>query len=126
MRGFRIGAAASAVSVVMAAAAFITVVTPVAAQAHTTVMAGPYALTFGWMNEPCYTGTQNAVQLFIHQGSNTGPGVDNITGLNVVVQAAGQTSAPMALDDAFDPDTGLGNPAEYDAPLTPTVSGTYT
>lgn len=126
MRGFRIGAAATAVSLVMATAAFFTVATPIAASAHTTVMAGPYALTFGWMDEPCYTGSQNAVQLFVHQGSATGAAVPNISGLQVVVTFSGTTSSPMALNAAFDPDTGLGNTSEYDAPLTPTVAGSYT
>jgi hypothetical protein len=126
VRGFRFGAAATAVLTVVAAAGLFTALTAPPALAHTTVMAGPYALTFGWMNEPCYTGNENAVQLFIHQGSATGAAVGNIQGLTVKVSAAGVTSAPLALNAAFDPDTGLGNPAEYDAPLIPTVVGSYT
>lgn len=126
MRGFRIGAAATAVALVAATAGFLTVATPLVAQAHTVQTVGPYSLTFGWMNEPCYTGVQNAVQLFVHTGGPTGQAVSNLDGLQATVSAGGATSSPMALTAAFDPDTGLGNPAEYDAPLVPTIPGDYT
>jgi len=101
----------------------------VPAFAHTTKNAGPYALTFGWRDEPAYTGAENAVQLFVKDAK--GNPVDDLgAGVTVTVStgtgASGQTSAPMALNSAFDPDTGLGTHGEFDAPLVPTAVGTYT
>ena len=99
------------------------------ALAHTTKNAGPYALTFGWRDEPAYTGAENAVQLFVKDAK--GNPVDELgAGVTVTVStgagASAQTSPPMALNSAFDPDTGLGTHGEFDAPLVPTVAGTYT
>jgi len=101
----------------------------VPAFAHTTKNAGPYALTFGWRDEPAYTGAENAVQLFVKDAK--GNPVDDLgAGVTVTVStgtgASTQTSAPMALNSAFDPDTGLGTHGEFDAPLVPTAVGTYT
>ena len=99
------------------------------ALAHTTKNAGPYALTFGWRDEPAYTGAENAVQLFVKDAQ--GKPVDDLgQGVTVTVSTgagtSAQTSPPMALNSAFDPDTGLGTHGEFDAPLVPTVAGTYT
>lgn len=126
MRRFRIGMGALALTAAVAATGLLGALTALPALAHTTQNQGPYALTFGWGNEPAYTGLGNTVQLFVHQGSPTGNPVGNIQGLTVQVTAGGVTSPPLALTYAFDPDTGLGNPAEYDAPLIPTIVGTYT
>jgi hypothetical protein len=126
VRGHRFGAAAIAATLVAALTGVFTALTAAPAAAHTTQNQGPYALTFGWMNEPCYTAAQNAVQLFVHSASPTGAPVPNIQGLQVVVSAGGVTSKPLALTWAYDPDTGLGNQAEYDAPLIPTIVGPYT
>ena len=98
--------------------------------AHTTKDAGPYKLTFGWRNEPAYTGTPNAVQLFVKDAK--GNPVDDLgtKGLTVAVTtgtgATAKTSSPMTLTSAFDPDTGLGTHGEFDAPILPTAAGTYT
>jgi hypothetical protein len=97
---------------------------------HTTKDAGPYKLTFGWRDEPAYTGTPNAVQLFVKDAK--GNPVDDLgsKGLTVAATsgtgAAAKTSSPMALTSAFDPDTGLGTHGEFDAPILPTLAGTYT
>jgi hypothetical protein len=98
--------------------------------AHTTKDAGPYKLTFGWRNEPAYTGTPNAVQLFVKDAK--GNPVDDLgsKGLTVAVTtgtgATAKTGSPMTLTSAFDPDTGLGTHGEFDAPILPTAPGTYT
>jgi len=107
------------------AAAFSVLGAP-PALAHTTQNAGPYAITFGWMVEPCYVGEPNAVQVFIHQTSPTGAAVSSNVTLTVTVAAGGVTGTAQPLVASFDPDTGLGNPAEYDAPLIPEAPGTYT
>jgi hypothetical protein len=100
------------------------------ALAHTTKDAGPYKLTFGWRDEPAYTGTPNAVQLFVKDAK--GNPVDDLgaKGLTVAVTtgtgATAKTSSPMTLASAFDPDTGLGTHGEFDASILPTAAGTYT
>jgi hypothetical protein len=110
------------------AAAGLLIATP--ALAHTTKDAGPYHLTFGWRDEPAYTGAENAVQLFVKDAK--GSPVDDLgtKGLTVAVTtgtgATAKTSSPMTLTSAFDPDTGLGTHGEFDAPILPTAAGTYT
>lgn len=126
MRPFRIGASAPGLAILGSVIGVAILVTASPALAHTSQTQGPYTLTFGWANEPCYTSAENAVQLFIHQGGVTGTAVANARGLTVQVSAGGATSPPLALNNALDPDTGLGNPAEYDAPLIPTIPGPYT
>ena len=94
--------------------------------AHTAKDAGPYKLTFGWQHEPTYVGVENAVQLFVHDAK--GNPLDDLgtKGLTVAVSTQGQTSPPLALTGAFDPDTGLGSHGEFDAAIVPTQPGTYT
>jgi hypothetical protein len=120
---FTLGALALATTVLLVA-------TP--AFAHTEKDAGPYKLLFGWRDEPAYTGSQNAVQLFVHDTS--GKAIDDLgtKGLTVVVStgtgtgATAKSSSPLALTSAFDPDSGLGTHGEFDSPLLPTAAGTYT
>ena len=98
--------------------------------AHTEKDAGPYKLLFGWRDEPAYTGSLNAVQLFVHDAS--GKAIDDLgtKGLTLVVStgsgATAKSSSPLALTSAFDPDSGLGTHGEFDSPLLPTGPGTYT
>ena len=46
--------------------------------------------------------------------------------LKVTVSVGGQTSDPLPLLNTFDPDTGLGIPGDYEAPIIPTAPGDYT
>lgn len=126
MRRMRLCAGALTVGFVACLAALFAVAGAIPALAHTTQNAGPYAITFGWMNEPTYVGEPNAVQVFVHQGSPTGAAVSSNVTLTATVGASGVTGTAQPLAAAFDPDTGEGNPAEYDAPLIPEAPGTYT
>ena len=118
---FSLGALALATTVLLVASP---------AFAHTEKDAGPYKLLFGWRDEPAYTGSLNAVQLFVHDTS--GKALDDLgtKGLTVVVStgsgATAKSSSPLALTSAFDPDSGLGTHGEFDSPLLPTGPGTYT
>jgi hypothetical protein len=118
---FSLGALALATTVLLVASP---------AFAHTEKDAGSYKLLFGWRNEPAYTGSLNAVQLFVHDTS--GKAIDDLgtKGLTVVVStgsgATAKSSSPLALTSAFDPDSGLGTHGEFDSPLLPTGPGTYT
>lgn len=89
---------------------------------------GAYHFTVGWQHEPTYTGTLNAVQLFIRDAKNNP--VDDIGSpptLQVMVTTGSppKTSSPLLLVASFDPDTGLGTHGEFDAAVIPTAPGIY-
>jgi hypothetical protein len=96
------------------------------ASAHAVVPVAPYQVAIGWSNEPAYVGTGNNVELIVTGAA--GKGVNDLaTGaLKAQVSIGGQTSQWLDLVSAFDPDTGLGTPGDYRAPLIPTVPGAYT
>jgi hypothetical protein len=96
------------------------------ASAHVVQNFGPYTIAIGWQHEPAYAGELNAVQLTIKDAA--GHPVDDLTGddLHVQITAAGTTSSSLAFEPSFDPDTGLGNPGEYDAAVIPSLPGNYT
>lgn len=96
------------------------------AQAHVLKDFGPYSVALGWVHEPTYVGQLNAVQVVIKDAKGKAV-VDLASGdLKVVVSVGGQVSASLDLLNTFDPDTGLGIPGDYEAPLVPTVPGDYT
>jgi len=97
------------------------------ALAHEVRKVGAYQLTVGWQHEPVYAGTQNAVQIFIHDSS--GAPVDDLgtpPSLKVQVVFGAKTSDELDLEPSFDADTGLGTHGEWDAAITPTEPGNYT
>ncbi len=115
----RFGAAA-------AAAACLALGASALAEAHVVQQWGAYSVAMGWWQEPTYVGVQNAVQVIVKDKSGN-PVADLASGdLQVVVSAAGQSTAALPLDPSLDPDTGLGRPGEYLAWLIPTVPGDYT
>lgn len=95
------------------------------ALAHEQRTVGTVRMTVGWAAEPAYTGFRNAVQLFLKDASRQ-PILDLGDGLRVQVLFGTQKTGLLPLDPSFDPDTGLGTPGEYDAPIIPTRPGTYT
>ncbi len=95
-------------------------------QAHVVKTFGPYSVALGWVQEPTYVGQLNAVQVVVKDASGKAV-VDIDDGdLKVVVSVGGQQSAALDLLNKFDPDTGLGVPGDYEAPLVPTAPGDYT
>jgi hypothetical protein len=97
------------------------------ASAHEQRHVGAYQFTVGWQHEPTYVGTENAVQLFLHD--SRGNPIDDIGSpptLQVEAVFGTKTSAPLDLEPSFDPDTGLGTRGEFDAPIVPTEAGDYT
>ncbi len=110
----------------MALLALLALMAP-PALAHETRQVGSYTLAVGWSHEPAYAGTENGVQIFIHDAN--GVGVDDLgrpTSLKVQVIYGGQTSPYLDLEPSWDPDTGLGTHGEWDAAVTPTQPGVYT
>jgi hypothetical protein len=96
------------------------------ADAHIVKTFGPYTVALGWVHEPTYVGEQNAVQVVIKDAAGK-PVIDlNDGDLKVTVAVGGKTSDPLALLNTFDPDTGLGVPGDYEAPIIPTAPGDYT
>jgi hypothetical protein len=116
-------AAAAAVSLVVAA---FTVLNAAPASAHEVRTVGAYQMTVGWEVEPAYVGQTNSVELFVHDAK--GNALDDIgpNGLTVAVTTGTQTSAPLPMVGAFDPDTGLGLHGQYLASIIPTAPGDYT
>ncbi len=96
------------------------------ADAHVVKSFGSYSVALGWAHEPTYVGAANAVQVIVKDAKGT-PVTDIPDGdLKVVVSISGQTSSSLPLNNAFDSDTGLGIPGDYEAPIAPTVPGDYT
>jgi len=109
-----------------AAAACLALGVSAMAEAHVVQQVGQYSVAMGWWQEPTYVGVQNAVQVIIKDKSGN-PVADLASrDLQVVVSAAGQSTAALPLDPSLDPDTGLGRPGEYLAWLIPTLPGDYT
>ena len=119
---FRSGAPLTAV----AAASLLAMLVVGTAQAHIVKSFGSYSVALGWAHEPTYVGAANAVQVIVKDAKGA-PVTDIPDGdLSVVVSVSGQTSSALSLDNAFDSDTGLGIPGDYEASITPTVPGDYT
>jgi len=93
--------------------------------AHTVKRVGPYTVTIGWLHEPTYVGEQNAVQFLVNDASGPVDGLSTDT-LSLVVSTGSSQSDPLDFAPTFDPDTGLGRPGEYLAPIIPTAPGAYT
>ncbi|HLX35127.1 MAG TPA: hypothetical protein VKR30_07785 [Candidatus Limnocylindrales bacterium] len=111
---------------ILAAAACLSLLLAGTAQAHIVKTFGGYTVALGWKVEPTYVGIPNAVQVIVTDSK--GKAVTDIPDgdLTVVVSLSGQSSAALPLNNAFDSDTGLGIPGDYEASLDPTVPGDYT
>jgi len=96
------------------------------ADAHIVKTFGSYTVALGWVHEPTYVGAQNAVQVVIKDAAGKAVTDLNDGDLKVTVTVGGKTSDPLDLLNTFDPDTGLGIPGDYEAPLIPTAPGDYT
>jgi hypothetical protein len=113
-------------SIAAVGAGLIALMAAAATDAHVVKDFGPYSVALGWVSEPTYVGQINAVQVVVKD--KNGKAVTDLEDgdLKVVVGVGGQTSPALALLNKFDPDTGLGVPGDYEAPITPTVPGDYT
>jgi hypothetical protein len=116
-------AAATVVSVTTAGFMFLTA-SP--ASAHEIRQVGAYQMTVGWLTEPTYVGQTNAVELFVHDAKGTALDDLGPNGVKVQVTTGSQTSDPLPMNGAFDPDTGLGLHGQYLASIIPTAPGDYT
>src|SRR5438132_1284917 len=93
---------------------------PVAAMAHEHRVAGGVELTVGWLSEPTYIGSVNAVQVELARGGAPLTGAS----LQVVVifgeRNATQKSSPLDLVPSDE------KPGLYTASIIPSRPGTYT
>ncbi len=110
---------------VSALASFFALTGTGSVAAHTVEKVGPYTVTIGWLHEPTYVGEQNAVQFLVHDASGPVDGLTTDT-LSLVLSTGSAQSDPLDFAPTFDPDTGLGMPGEYLAPIIPTAPGAYT
>jgi hypothetical protein len=110
----------------MTVAGLLAIAIPGVTEAHILKNFGSYSVALGWAVEPTYVGQINAVQVVIKD--QTGKAVTDLADgdLKVVVSIGGQQSSALALINKFDPDTGLGIPGDYEAPVMPTTPGDYT
>ncbi|MGH2465640.1 MAG: hypothetical protein ACRDGI_09270 [Candidatus Limnocylindrales bacterium] len=114
------------VGIALVAATVVLLVVAGVADAHIVKTFGKYTVALGWVHEPTYVGEQNAVQVVIKDASGKAVTDLNDGDLKVTVTAGGVSSTPLPLLNTFDPDTGLGVPGDYEAPLIPTAPGDYT
>ena len=108
------------------ASAFAVLLVAGTADAHIVKTFGKYTVALGWVHEPTYVGEQNAVQVVIKDAAGKAVTDLNDGDLKVTVAVGGKTSDPLDLLNTFDPDTGLGVPGDYEAPIIPTAPGDYT
>ena len=109
-----------ALGAVTGAALAVSAVVSVSAHEHRTV-AG-YSVLVGWRDEPTFTGVRNAIQVFINDAKGN-PSDDLGDSLKLWLIYKDNTSAPQALQPAFDPDTGMGTQGEYDVAIVPMKAG---
>jgi len=106
--------------VVVVVAVFVAFAVPIAAMAHEHRAAAGLEYTVGWLNEPTYAGSVNAVQVELARGGS--PVTDG--SLRVVVifgeKSGSQKTAPMDLVPSDE------TPGVYTAPIVPSRPGTYT
>ena len=102
----------------------LALTTVVSASAHEHRMVAGYSVLVGWRDEPTFTGVRNAIQLFLNDASGH-PVNDLGDTLKLQVIYKDKTSDPVGLMAAFDPDSGMGTPGEYDAAIIPMKAGTY-
>ncbi|HVS42608.1 MAG TPA: hypothetical protein VMU20_10080 [Candidatus Dormibacteraeota bacterium] len=117
-RAVRAGAAALA-----AGALSLGAVHP--ALAHDVHPFGPYTVALGWLHEPAFVGSDNAVQVLVKQGDAPFTDITD-KDLTVVVSLGSQKMDSMPMVPSADPDTGLGIPGEYEMHFIPTTPGNYT
>jgi hypothetical protein len=108
------------------AGSLLALVGVVGASAHDVHTFGKYTVALGWLTEPAYVGSNNAVQVLVKDQSGTA--FTNITDkdLTVEVSVGSQKQDAKPLVPTADPDTGLGIPGEYEYHIIPTVPGAYT
>jgi hypothetical protein len=94
-----------------------------AASAHEPVVAGPYTLEVGWVNEPPYAGQLNRLELNVFNTESKEP-VDGLQDtLKFTVEFGGQ-SVDIPLRPVADGEEVT--PGAYTADILPTVRGVYT
>lgn len=112
---YRVLNAVTALSVVIAS----LVIFSADATAHESRILGPYKVEVGWEIEPAYLGQFNMLHLEVIDGRTDKP----VTGLEKTLTAdlAAGGLAPFKLGLAASAEDGV-----YNAPVVPTVTGTYT
>jgi hypothetical protein len=98
----------------------------VGASAHDVHTFGKFTVALGWLHEPAYVGSDNAVQVLVKDQAGNAFTTITDKDLTVEVSVGTQKQAAKPLVPTADPDTGLGIPGEYEYHIIPTVPGAYT
>ena len=115
---------AGGAALVVALAAALVVVPARIASAHEEREIGPYTVAVGFGSEPAYAGTENSVQMFIHETATGKAVVDLGPTLNVVVSYGDQQMDQMTMEPDFEVGES-GTPGDYRAFFIPTRVGDY-
>lgn len=99
------------------------IVSTISASAHERRTVGGFQFVVGWKDEPTFTDTRNAVQLFLRD-SGGNPVKDLGDSLKVEVMFGNQKTEKLDLEPAFG--ETFGTPGEYDAAIIPNRPGSYT
>lgn len=92
------------------------------AEAHERRNVGPYQFVVGWLGEPAFIGTTNAVSLAVTDTRTTPP--KNVEGLEKTLTVdVFQGGSTTAFSPAFR--TRFGVPGSYAADIVPTREGSY-
>lgn len=83
---------------------------------HVRKAAGPYSVELGWVGEPAYSGSRNAVE--VHVEDSAGRPVADPRGSLRVEVSFGDARRDLALEPA-------GEAGRYEAAIVPTRPGTY-
>jgi hypothetical protein len=102
----------------VAGVAAAVILTAGAVSAHDRQIAGRFALTIGWEDEPALAGVKNAIEVAVAEASGA-PVASPVASLTVDVSFAGER-VTLPLRPAG------RQPGRYHAPLIPTRAGTYT
>src|SRR3954454_301799 len=123
MRGTRKLVGCAALTVALAGA--LVIVPAGVASAHEEREIGPYTVAVGFGSEPAYAGTENSVQMLIHETSSDKAVVDLGPTLNVQVSYGDQQMDQLSMEPDFEV-AESGTPGDYRAFFIPTRVGDYT
>jgi hypothetical protein len=122
MRGRKVAGGAA---MALALSAALVLIPAGVASAHEERDIGPFTLAVGFGNEPAYAGTENSVQMFVHDTKTDQAVIDLGPTVKVQVSFGNQTMDQLTMEPNFEVGE-FGTPGDYRAFFVPTRPGDYT